>query len=101
MAVTAHRFPALRPWHSGFLVMVVGAVAVFAGLVQTTVSHGGNENCPSGTTLVAKFGILGSALRLRRDGHRPARLRGARRSPECSVGSPSADPDERELSERA
>lgn len=55
MAVTAHRYDGLRPWHSGLLLMIVGAVAVFAGLVQTTVSHGGNENCPAGTTLVAKF----------------------------------------------
>jgi LPXTG-motif cell wall-anchored protein len=59
MSRATRSFRSVRPWYAGVLLLVVGAVFVVAGLVQTTVSHGGNENCPSGTTLVAKFEFSG------------------------------------------
>lgn len=59
MAAPHHVFPRLRPWHTGVVLMVVGAAAVLAGLAQTTLSRAGVENCPPGTILVAKFAYSG------------------------------------------
>ncbi len=41
----------------GVVMMLLGAVLITAGLIQTTTSHenGGNQNCPSGTVLIAQF----------------------------------------------
>jgi hypothetical protein len=43
----------LRP---GAIMMALGALLLLAGVVQTTSStNGGNQSCPSGTSLIAKF----------------------------------------------
>jgi hypothetical protein len=43
----------LRP---GAIMMAFGSVLILAGVVQTTSStNGGNQSCPSGTSLIAKF----------------------------------------------
>ena len=39
--------------------MLVGAVSVLAGLVQTTVSRASVQNCGPGTSLLAKFQYAG------------------------------------------
>jgi LPXTG-motif cell wall-anchored protein len=58
MAATTRRF-ALRRRHAGLLLMLVGAVSVIAGLVETTVSSAVSQNCPVGATLLAKFQYSG------------------------------------------
>src|SRR3954470_20890628 len=57
-----HTMPAPMPtWRRlltpGAIMMILGALLVLAGIVQTTSSHfnGGNQSCPQGTTLIAKF----------------------------------------------
>jgi hypothetical protein len=57
-----HTMPApTSPWNRllrpGAIMMALGAVLVLAGIVQTTSSHfnGGNQSCPQGTSLIAKF----------------------------------------------
>ena len=43
----------LRP---GAIMMALGSVLILAGVIQTTSStNGGNQSCPSGTSLIAKF----------------------------------------------
>jgi len=39
----------------GPLTMLLGAVLIAAGLVQTTASHFTGASCPGGTVLIAKF----------------------------------------------
>src|SRR5689334_25263239 len=46
-----------RRWvRTGPVLMTLGALLALAGIVQTTSSTGGgNQGCPSGTVLIAKF----------------------------------------------
>ena len=55
-----HTMPApTSPWRRllspGVIMMVLGAILVLAGIVQTTTSHFNEPSCPQGTTLIAKF----------------------------------------------
>ncbi|HYL52802.1 MAG TPA: hypothetical protein VEZ15_12590 [Acidimicrobiia bacterium] len=51
----------VRSRPAALALIVLGVIAIVAGLLQTTTSHlnGGNVPCPNGTTLVAKFDFGG------------------------------------------
>ena len=53
-AMSSSRFA--RYLRVGPIIMALGAVCVIGGIVGTTAStNGGNQSCPSGTVLIAKF----------------------------------------------
>src|SRR6476646_516471 len=47
----------IRGSRIGIAMMLIGALLVAAGIVQTTSSHnnGGNQSCPDGSVLIAKY----------------------------------------------
>lgn len=56
MNTAAHPVKGTRFSRIGIAAMLLGAILVVAGIVQTTTSDlGGNQSCPSGTVLIAKF----------------------------------------------
>ena len=48
-------FERLLRWQAGLVLLVIGAIALIAGLVQTTVSTFTGSSCPQGKVLIAEF----------------------------------------------